>query len=307
MKNNIRPKKYFPSRRIVGILIFIIILLYFILLIPESPPSVHIETDNQPFVWNQDSLWFALEKRFIKARQTGCDLLADSISELLLKNHKLLDLIGSNPLKPEDRKFTLLEIGMFDLAPLIAACPHRMSDYVELFSRLRAIVKHQSQNWDMNRAEARETIYRLLYGGRAALEEVMLQAPRETIPACITGSDVSSVTPSANMLGVSIHSGDILVSRGGAPTSAFIARGNDYPGNFSHIALVHVDEKTNRASIIEAHIQQGVAIATLAEYLRDTKLRIMVLRMRADLPQLIADPMLPHKAASLSLNEAITR
>ena len=33
-----------------------------------------------------------------------------------------------------------------------------------------------------------------------------------------------------------------MPSAGGAATSALIARGNDFPGNFSHIALVHVDE-----------------------------------------------------------------
>ena len=66
-----------------------------------------------------------------------------------------------------------------------------------------------------------------------------------------------SATPSAEILGVIVHSGDILISRGGAPTSALIARGNDYPGNFSHVALVHIDEKTNSISIIESHIERG--------------------------------------------------
>ncbi|MCI0699337.1 hypothetical protein L0337_45960, partial [candidate division KSB1 bacterium] len=111
-------------------------------------------------------------------------------------------------------------------------------------------------------------------------------------------------TPSTKILGVTIHSGDILVSRGGAPTSALIARGNDYPGNFSHVALVHVDEKTSVASIIEAHIERGVANSTLEEYLRDKKLRVMILRPRADLPALVADPTLPHQAATYALQQA---
>ena len=57
-----------------------------------------------------------------------------------------------------------------------------------------------------------------------------------------------------------------------------------------YIALVHVDSATHRASTIEAHIERGVAIATAAEYLGDKKLRILVLRPRADLPALIARP-----------------
>ena len=30
--------------------------------------------------------------------------------------------------------------------------------------------------------------------------------------------------------------------------SAFISRGNDHPGNFSHVAIVHVDSNTEKAS-----------------------------------------------------------
>src|SRR5207248_8921424 len=101
---------------------------------------------------------------------------------------------------------------------------------------------------------------------------------------------------SVRFLGMDLHSGDILVSRGGAPTSALIARGNDYPGSFSHVALLHVDEKSGRASVIEAHIERGVAVSSLEQYLADKKLRIVVLRLCPELLELVADPMLPHKA-----------
>ena len=37
-------------------------------------------------------------------------------------------------------------------------------------------------------------------------------------------SNEPSVTPSANVLGIKVHSGDLLVSRGGAEVSAFISR-----------------------------------------------------------------------------------
>jgi hypothetical protein len=86
-----------------------------------------------------------------------------------------------------------------------------------------------------------------------------------------------------------------------------IARGNDFPGNFSHVALVHVDEATKQVSVIESHIESGVGVSPIEKYLADTKLRIMVLRLRADLPQLAADPLLPHKASSLAISNALAR
>jgi hypothetical protein len=137
---------------------------------------------------------------------------------------------------------------------------------------------------------------------RAAVEEVMLHHP-QGLPSLLMGRAEPSATPATMVQGVEVHSGDILVSRGGYPTSALIARGNDFPGNFSHIALVHVDS-TGVASTIEAHIERGVAISTAAEYLGDKKLRIMVLRLRRDLPALAADPLLPHKAATQALERA---
>src|SRR5205807_1171673 len=72
----------------------------------------------------------------------------------------------------------------------------------------------------------------------------------------------------------------------------------------SHVGLVHVDSISHTASVIEAHIERGVAVSTADGYLHDKKLRIMVLRLRADLPALIADPLLPHRAASLALERA---
>lgn len=153
----------------------------------------------------------------------------------------------------------------------------------------------------MGSQAARVALYQLLYGSRAALEEVLLQQAPAAVPALLRGVDEPSATPAAELLGVTVHSGDLLVSRGGAPTSALIARGNDYPGNFSHVALLWVDPDTRAPAVVEAHIERGVVVSTVPEYLADTKLRVMVLRLRADLPVLARDPMLPHRVATAAL------
>jgi hypothetical protein len=67
-----------------------------------------------------------------------------------------------------------------------------------------------------------------------------------------------------------------------------------------------VDSATREISVIEAHIQLGVVIATADQYLADKKLRVMLLRPRPDLPALVRDPMLPHRAASSMLQRART-
>jgi hypothetical protein len=116
-----------------------------------------------------------------------------------------------------------------------------------------------------------------------------------------------SASPSAVVRGVRIHSGDLLLSRGRAPTSALIARGSDFPGNFSTWPWSHVDESTSAVSVVEAHIERGVAISTVDEYLNDPKRRVMVLRLRSDSPMLAKDPTAAHRAATAGRDEALSR
>ena len=303
-----KPNRWPRGVKLLGGGVIFLALVYLALLIPEPRASVSHGAGKQPFIWKQDPFWFELERQFNQARADGCQTLLARIDTDLAATQRLLGQCSGNSLPPEAPIFADLERSLFRLAPLVAACPQRLNDYVALATRARAEVKVQSQHWDLNAASPRQRLYRLLFGARMALEEVMLQAPSSLeIPQSIPGADVASQTPSVPLLGINLHSGDILVSRGGAPTSALIARGNDYPGSFSHVALVHVDEKSGRASVIESHIERGVAVASLEEYLADKKLRIVVLRLRADLPELVADPMLPHKTAASAMLKAKSR
>ncbi|HUO52105.1 MAG TPA: YiiX/YebB-like N1pC/P60 family cysteine hydrolase, partial [Gemmatimonadaceae bacterium] len=214
-----------------------------------------------------------------------------------------VDALGARAYPPQSAVYDSLQGAAFDAAALIAACPAREGDLVRVSERLRDAVKAQSRRWDPSSAEARARLYTLLYGTRAAVEAVMVRA-HDGAFALVAGSDAPSATPAAAVRGVTVHSGDLLLSRGGYPTSALIARGSDFPGEFSHVALVHVDSATHAVSVVEAHIERGVAVSTVEQYLGDAKLRILLLRPRADLPALVRDPMLPHRAAGDMLARA---
>lgn len=277
---------------------------FLLLSLPPTEPAVGPAPEHsRSFAWRQDALWRALETRYVEARAAGCDRGADLTTRNIKTLQDAVGMLHDTPLAPDDATLDSLEARFFALGPAVAACPRFLQEYLRLSRRMREAIKWQSRRWDMGRVESRDRLYRALYGGRAAVEEVMLQHP-DSLIAGVLQSVESSATPATEVHGVTIHSGDILVSRGGYPTSALIARGNDYPGNFSHIGLVHVDAGSRAVSVIEAHIEQGVAVATAEEYLGDKKLRLMVLRPRADLPQLTRDPMLPHRAASLALERA---
>lgn len=272
---------------------------------PEGRPAP--PAPGRPFVWDQDQRWEALEKSFRRDRAVGCAALAVPIAAQLADGRRQLAALAATPIPPTSPLLGDVERTTFELGPMIAACPQRISDYVELVAAFRSAVKVQSRRWDMRVPATRDVLYRLLYGGRAAVEEAMLQAPAGSVPELVRGDDEPSVTPTAEILGVELHSGDILISRGGVPTSALIARGNDYPGNFSHVALVYVDRRSRAAWVVEAHIERGAAVASFSDYLRDVKLRVMALRLRADLPAAVANPMLPNEAAAFAYHEARSR
>ena len=280
---------------------------YLVLSIPGKDDLQMRGAGKQSFAWNQNQMWLALEARFRNARSAGCPETAREIGQSLQRGHQQLAALASNKFDPTDPLFNAVESNLFNLGPLMAACPEHLDEYTKLVSSMREAVKLQSRAWDVHDRTVRDRLYRLLYGGRTALEEVMLQARKDSLPAIEPGTNEPSQTPSFQRAGVEFHSGDILMSRGGAPTSALIARGNDYPGNFSHIGLLYVDEATHTPSVIEAHIERGVVISSLEEYLKDVKLRIMVMRVRAHHPLLVKDPMLPHRAAKMAYDEVRKR
>jgi hypothetical protein len=256
-----------------------------------------------PFAWNRQAFWSALEQEFVAARNSGHSAFTERIDTLFADSDRIIAAMDEKPIAPEAAAFDSLETNIFELAPLVAACSEYLTNYITLADRSRAVTKRQSEHWNFQSPAARERIYRMLYGTRMALEEVMLQAD-EGFPELTRLNAEPSSTPSFETHGVRLHSGDILISRAGAPTSALIARGNDFPGSYSHVALLYVDEKYGEASMIESHIECGVLTNSFEGYLQDKKLRILVLRLRADLPAMKADPMLPHRAAAAALNDS---
>lgn len=282
--------------------------LYLLLLIPipenEGVPQKASET---PFIWNQDTLWTSLETAFIKAKGIPSRTLDSIVQHMTFEADSILDAAAARTITPNEPFYGSIEQRFFQIAPLIAAQENKSDWHIRFYNRVRKKIKHDSRTWDMSNVDARNTAYRILYGMRAAVEEILLQSTASQFVPTMFVSDEPSATPSVTILGIQVHSGDLLVSRGGAEVSAFISRGNDYPGNFSHVAIIHIDRETKIPYLVEAHIEKGVAIATLDGYLKDKKLRFMVMRPRADLEQILADPLLPQKASSYIFNESQTR
>ncbi len=274
---------------------------------PDGPdlPAMPV---SKPFSWSQDARWEAYEASFREARASGCDAVATRLDSLLNDIDRIASAVARDGAAPDDPLLVGLEESMFAAAPRAAVCRTRLQAYQAAFSAARDALKRASRDWNMEDRSHRERLYRLLYGGRAALEEALLQGPlSDTDPILYGAAGTAPWLPSTEISGVTLQSGDLLLSRGGAASSALITRGNDFPGNFSHVALALVDRETGEPFVTEAHIEMGVKPATAETYLADHKLRILVLRPRRDLGPIAADPELPHRAAQQVFDESTRR
>jgi hypothetical protein len=286
------------------------------LLVPERSPGVEPSTEATAFRWDADGLFAELEAEFEQAGRGGPDeaeatfAALEGAGDALLREVGAADggaaALGSAALVrgPGGRlpvaALDSLAVLQFRLAVQGAAHPVLLPRALAFVTRARVALMRAASAWPLDRA-THEAIYRVVFGGRIAIDEALAQAGAGALPELVAIEDVPSQAPSIVVEGVRVHSGDILLSRGGAPTSALIARGNDFPNTFSHAALAHVDAETGEGTVIEALIEAGSVLSTVPEYLESKKHRILVLRLRPDHPALAGDPLLPHRAAESML------
>ena len=212
----------------VAIALGVLLASYLVLLVPDFEPAPAPGAAHEPFLWHRDDLWQALEARFAGRRDVGCAAVAAEIDSAVADLGAQLDALEAPHVPVDDPSFGHLERTLFDVAPAFGACPARVPELAVIFERIRAAVKLASRNWDATERASRDRLYRLLYGGRATIEELLLQMSASDMPALVRGTEEPCAGPSAEVQGVRVCSGDLIVSRGGAPTSALIARGNDY-------------------------------------------------------------------------------
>jgi hypothetical protein len=266
---------------------------------PAAPPGTRPSAAATAFHWDAAELFEELEAQFGRTRLEDEIEAGVAVGELAAEGDSLLAMATASAAPPHDALERLAAL-QFELAVRGAAHPSLMPAALDFVVKARRDVLRAAVAWPGER-ETQEALYRVVFGGRIALDEALVQAGLDALPALVPIEDVQSATPSLVVEGVTIHSGDILLSRGGAPTSALIARGSDFPNTFSHAALVHVDAATGEGTVIESLIEAGAVTGTVEHYLESKKHRILVLRLRPDHPALAGDPLLPHRAAESML------
>ena len=256
------------------------------------------------FAWQRDYLFAALEQQFEQARRQPLAAVRGQFQTLATTHRGALAAVSGARSRVPLGALQTLEQTQFRLAALAAAHEPLLATTHALITETRLAVGAAARRWPVQHADVHEAVYRVLYGGRAAIEEVLVQQRATALPALTLLAHVPSAAPSTLIEGVRVHSGDIILSRGDAPTSALIARGNPFPGNFSHVAIVHVAPESGQATVVEALIERGVVTASAEDFLKEKRHRLLLLRLRPEHPALRANPLAAHRAASTILQHA---
>ncbi len=88
-----------------------------------------------------------------------------------------------------------------------------------------------------------------------------------------------------------LQSGDVILSRGNAYSSAAIARIGENDTHFSHLSIVYKDEITGELYTVEAHIEIGNVVAPFQKHLEEKNARSVVYRF--------VNPEIAAKAAKI--------
>jgi len=270
-------------------------------LVVFAPRAVKAE-EATPFQWQRDALFQSLEQEFLLARDRPFEQVSREMAELETEGRALLAAVAQSGTMVLFSVLARLETVQFRMAARAAAHPRLLERLQRFIVAVRTTVTNAARFWPRGN-DVRNALYRLLYGGRVAVEEAWIQNRTEVLPELLYVEDAPSATPAVVIEGVRVHSGDILLSRAGAPTSALIARGSDYSGSFSHAALVYVDPENGKLIVIESLIEKGAVRNTFEAYLRDKKRRILLLRPRQEHPVLQPHPDAPHRAAEHMLSQ----
>jgi hypothetical protein len=274
----------------LGILGAVAVGLVITLFVPEYRPHQFPRPDSHPFRWDRAELFEQLEEDFRASRSSSLEAtreVFDGLEQDALSSLEEIERSGSSVPVEALARLESIQFGLAAHAAAHAPLLYRAHGFVQ---QARITVMRSARAWPLDRADVHAAVYRVIYGGRSAIEEALAQTGSDVLAALVHLEDIPSSTPWTEVL-----------SRGGAPTSALIARGNDFPGVFSHAALVHVARETGEATVIEALIERGTVLSTPEEYLESKKLRILLLRPRPELGVLELDPLAPHEAAAAML------
>lgn len=163
--------------------VVVLLAIYGLLLVPDTAgDTIHPAAGQTAFAWNQDAFWLQMEQEFKAARKMPAADLDTVIGFYQRKLVSQLFALADSQVNYNDPRLGSMQQSFFHAAAYAAAAPDP-GWYVRSSNVFRSFIKQQSQHWDVKDTAVKNALYKLLYGLRAATEEVLLQTNAPFDPA----------------------------------------------------------------------------------------------------------------------------
>ncbi len=188
-----------------------------------------------------------------------------------IENHALsLFQNGANKYLPDSEE---------DKTNLLDSAQRIARSLFEFRVSLLEIFKKFDKNDDVEKT-CRNSIFRALRYSRF-IEEMLMEwhfnkTGMPTTPEILSGKEPFLMV-NGNKHKLTLYSGDILVVRGRFFVSATIARISDEEGQFSHSAIIYIDDK-KQVWVLESLIEKGLIAVPWIEWVKHEPVRVLVLR-----------------------------
>jgi hypothetical protein len=290
-KMRISPKNILSKLAIAAIV-------YLLLSIPDPKPIIHEDEGIELRATMLNEWWSLFEKDFTEFKAIPKDSLLGRTDLELAELKVQLALIKLESNSPNSPQLKEIQNSIFKLSPKIALLPERLNDYKYLVTDWKQFVKGQSWFWNMTSSDARTAIYYYLNGSRDALTQAILQS--ESLNSeLIYSYPAESSDSEIKFHGIALKSGDFIVWNR-QNSWPILSVSKDLPGSYDALSVVHISDHAE-PKVISIEPDRGLRVIPLDEFEEFAMSSAIVLRLRADLPELIANPGLPHEAASRAL------
>jgi|GEM_PF-5794629 len=263
-----------------------------LLTIPDSNSISNIEESIQ---WDESNLvggWQDIESSIQQANGMevyGIDSLAMHEVSLI---RQMLNSAKGNVIAPTDDLLDSMDQRLIESTGIVAST-HQSDKFIGYLLEWIALLKNQAMFWDLTNPDQKAKLFNLIDHSRGMITMLELQssAKQEVIQV---NNPPRSFTDAIYYQGVTLHSGDIVVSnyRNYLP---YYSLSKAKSGYFSSCGIIYV--KDNQGLIVCMDPKDDLIEVSLDDYFQQTKSPSIILRPRADLPELISDPILPAKAA----------
>jgi len=272
--------------------IFIFLILYALLTIPDNRSQLHIPEKNSLEV--SSKWWGKFAQNLVKFRITNSEY-----QEYYYEKHRNLlnyhlDELLLQLAEPGDPILDSISHHVNKLSTLASLAPHKINEFHGDVARWRKLLKYQSRYWDTSSESTNQRIFHLITESRLAFESALIQS--NTASATLSTIQNIDGLKSVTIENLEFKSGDIVSFNLAYKQDPFVSFIKELPNVYQHLGCVHITDTS--ASVVYIDHEEGIKIVALDKFIGEIAPNGITLRLRDDIPAINKNPHIPALAAT---------